>query len=329
MLIHGGDFPRQTVYVPVFGKTLKLRDHGRMWPNSLSMEDILEVELITSGAAGGKGQDVGFTISFRDGRKALASASQQAFLKLRASAMENERARDAGPAAEGPVGSASPGSEAQTRAVVAKPKRSRQPVWIAVGVIAVLWVLIFNAVNDTLEEPTTTVAQTAPIAPPEQPTTANTRFVSVEATEERTTPGGSVVNRLYRGQRVEITAREGEWVRVTPLNLEARWVRAADLSTSRPEASAQPVLPVALADPRIQGIPAVGEDGAKERDVIAMRTAAAALIQQRRCSGVEIAGMSTRVDGVYYLACTGERQNRFFVFEGDRVRFCSGRAESC
>jgi hypothetical protein len=69
----------------------------------------------------------------------------------------------------------------------------------------------------------------------ETPLGPNTYYVSVDVTDERTAAGGGVVeNSIYRGQRVEVTDRSGDWVRVTGLQYTPRWVRASHLSRERP-----------------------------------------------------------------------------------------------
>lgn len=66
----------------------------------------------------------------------------------------------------------------------------------------------------------TTTSSTSTLV--ERPRTPNTRYVNVAMTEERSSPGGPVENRIYRGQRVEITDRDGEWARVTELRYDPR-----------------------------------------------------------------------------------------------------------
>jgi hypothetical protein len=63
-----------------------------------------------------------------------------------------------------------------------------------------------------------------------EPPGADIRYVSVYATEERSSPDGEIIHRSYQGQRFVVTATDGEWVRVTPLEHDARWVRASDLT---------------------------------------------------------------------------------------------------
>lgn len=164
---------------------------------------------------------------------------------------------------------------------------------------------------------------------PETPSSSNVFYVIVEVTDERTTPGGGVVeNRIYRGQLVEVTDRRGEWVRVTGLQYSPRWVRASHLSRERPAPRPQPQLATDLIDARIQGIPAVGEEGHREADVRALRTGAAHLLASGQCRRIEIGGKSVNREGVYWVNC-GEDQNRFFTIRNGEPHFCGRNASSC
>lgn len=154
-------------------------------------------------------------------------------------------------------------------------------------------------------------------------------FVNVEVTDERTEPGGGVVeNRIYRGQRVEVSDRRGEWVRVTGLRYSPRWVRASHLSRERPAPLMQPALASDLTDSRIEGIPGVGEDGHNEFDVTALRTGAAHLLASGQCQRIEMGSKSVNRAGVYWVNC-GEDQNRFFTMRSGQPRFCGRRVSSC
>jgi hypothetical protein len=180
-----------------------------------------------------------------------------------------------------------------------------------------------------VEPGTPAPAQTSRAEVAETPLGPNTYFVSVEVTDERTAPGGGVVeNRIYRGQRVEVTDRQGEWVRVTGLQYTPRWVLASHLSRQRPAPLPQPELAPDLMDARIQGIPGVGEDGHSEADVTALRTAAAQLLASGQCRAIEIGSKSVNRAGVYWVNC-GEDQNRFFTMRSGGPRFCGRSASSC
>lgn len=160
------------------------------------------------------------------------------------------------------------------------------------------------------------------------PDTPNTRYVNVAMTEERSSPGGAVVNRIYRGQRLEVTDREGAWVRVTELRYDPRWVRASDLSRERPAPLEQPALAPDLMDPRIQGIPGVGEEGHNEADVRALRMASAQLLASEQCRQVEMGNRSVNRSGVYWVNC-GENSNRFFTMRDGEPHFCGRNADAC
>lgn len=171
-------------------------------------------------------------------------------------------------------------------------------------------------------------ARTPAAVPAERPLGPNTYFVSVGMTEERSSPNGPVVNRIYRGQRLEVTDRDGAWVRVTELRYDPRWVRASDLSRERPQELPQPELPPNLNDERIQGIPAVGEDGHTEADVRALRMGAASLLASGQCRSIEIGSESVNQQGLYWVNC-GENSNRFFKIVDGEPQFCGRSAAAC
>lgn len=183
---------------------------------------------------------------------------------------------------------------------------------------------------DTTAEPAPepAAAPTPAATPTERPVGPNTYFVSVGMTEERSSPNGPVVNRIYRGQRVEVTDRREGWMRVTELRFDPGWVRASDLSRQRPEALTQPDLSPDLNDERIQGIPAVGEDGHTEADVRALRTGAASLLASGQCRSIEIGSESVNQQGLYWVNC-GENANRFFRIVDGEPQFCGRSAGAC
>jgi hypothetical protein len=168
----------------------------------------------------------------------------------------------------------------------------------------------------------------APAEVAEAPLGPNTYFVVVDVTDERTAPGGGEVeNRIYRGQRVEVTDRQGEWARVTGLQYTPRWVRASHLSREHPGTLPQPDLAPDLNDPRIR-IGTVGEYGLTEADVRALRTAGARLLASGECGVIEDGAPSSSYAGVYYVNC-GENFNRFFRFSDGEPHFCGHHGGAC
>ena len=159
---------------------------------------------------------------------------------------------------------------------------------------------------------------------------AEVAYVASDVLNERLCPGTDCpsTNKVYRGQKLEVFERKDGWARVskyydsTRERIEfpqvtsptvARWVAEQYLSADAPEPLPQPVGDAFPADPRIQGIPAVGEYGLKERDVSMLRRYAAQLIASGECSGVEYGDRSVSKAGVYYVQCAGEQENRFFT----------------
>lgn len=131
-------------------------------------------------------------------------------------------------------------------------------------------------------------------------------------------PDGSITNKLYRQQKLEVFEVKGGWARVSKYydgaregvsGDVARWVSAKYLSKSRPEDKKQPSdLPN---DPRISGIPEVGQFGATETDVRILHTAAKHFLETNKCDKIEYGDKSTSKPNTYYLNCGGPT-NHFF-----------------
>ena len=81
-------------------------------------------------------------------------------------------------------------------------------------------------------------------------------------------------------------------------------------------------------DPRVRGIPQVGENGASEHDVAAMRSAAEMLLAAGECSEIAYAGTSPVGRDIHYVNCGGY-QNRYFRTDQDRTVYCGTSASGC
>lgn len=152
-----------------------------------------------------------------------------------------------------------------------------------------------------------------------------TAYVEPLETEERSAPDGPVVNRIYRGQRLDIYAVEGDWARVTAPNFDPRWVRTSDLTDAPP---AEPDRSATAGDPRLAALPGVGDYGHTEADVEALRAGALQLLNSGQCSRIDDANKSVSVAGVYFINC-GEDSNRFFRMQDGEPRFCGRSASAC
>lgn len=152
-------------------------------------------------------------------------------------------------------------------------------------------------------------------------------FVARTEIDVKDAPDGATVNQFYRGQRLEIFSTEGEWVRITSLSHDPRWVRRSDLSQTQPGPLLQPG-GAGADDPRLAALPRVGEYGHSEADVLALRAGARELLASGACSRIDDANKSVNASGLYYVNC-GEVSNRFFRMEGGRPRFCGRMAEGC
>ncbi len=155
-------------------------------------------------------------------------------------------------------------------------------------------------------------------------------YVSGDVLNVRLCPADDcpVTNRIYKGEKVTVYEQVGDWARISEFydsyaeRLEfpqigsetvARWVAFSYLSMTKPEKKEQPQLDAALTDPRINGIPDVGDYGLTLEDVTILRRYAAELLESGECSSIELGDKSTTKPNTYYVSCTGESNNRFFT----------------
>ncbi|ATE62754.1 SH3 domain-containing protein [Thauera sinica] len=148
-----------------------------------------------------------------------------------------------------------------------------------------------------------------------------TYYVKEAALEERLAPSasGSVTNRIYRRQKVEVFEIKDGWARVSKYydgavegkaSQVARWVLASGLSSTQPAELPQPSI---QSDPRIakDAIPKVGQHGLTEQDVQILHKGALRFLNSGKCSRVEYGDKSTSKANTYYVNCGGP--NLFFT----------------
>lgn len=156
------------------------------------------------------------------------------------------------------------------------------------------------------------------------------RYVSVEVLNVRLCPADHcpVTNRIYRQQAVEVFEVRGEWARISKYydaaiertsapTLEgsqaARWVALTYLVKERPGDVKRPEPESSPSDPRIGGIPRVGEYGLSRADVLRLVKYAKRLLENGECEAIDVGDKSVSRSGTYYVHCVGESQNRFFT----------------
>lgn len=131
------------------------------------------------------------------------------------------------------------------------------------------------------------------------------------------TSDSKLTNRLYRQQRVDVFEVRDGWARVSKYydgRIEgqpgqvARWISARHLSSNRPPDLAQPALP---RDPRISGLPSVGDGGLNRKDVLILYRGAMHFLKTKRCKRIEYGDKSVSRKNTYYVNCGGP-QNIFF-----------------
>jgi hypothetical protein len=144
-------------------------------------------------------------------------------------------------------------------------------------------------------------------------------YVTADSLNVRLAPDSKakITNKLYRQQKLYVFEVKGEWARISKYysgateivsGEVARWVSAKYLSNFLPKDKKQPNI---ANDPRIKGIPKVGEYGATEKDVEILYAAAKHFLESKKCKKIEYGDKSTSKPNTYYLNCGGTK-NHFF-----------------
>ncbi len=146
-------------------------------------------------------------------------------------------------------------------------------------------------------------------------------YVTESVLEEHLAPSasGSVTNKIYHRQKVEVFEVKRGWARVSKYfdgafegksRQVARWVLASGLSSSLPAELPQPYFPT---DPRIakDAFPKVGQSGLTEQDVQNLNKGALKYLNSGKCARIEYGDKSTSKTNTYYINCGGP--NIFFT----------------
>ena len=142
-------------------------------------------------------------------------------------------------------------------------------------------------------------------------------YVTADSLNVRLAPDSKakITNKLYRQQKLNVFEVKGEWARISKYysgikervtGEVARWVSAQYLSNSLPKDKNQPNL---ANDPRINGIPKVGQYGATEKDVEILYAAAKHFLESKKCKKIEYGDKSTSKPNTYYLNCGGAKKS--------------------
>jgi len=101
----------------------------------------------------------------------------------------------------------------------------------------------------TLSAPSTLASISS--APPSAPTSASEHFVSVDNLNVRDQPGGKVISKLKRGEKVQIFETRNEWARISIDGQPSKWLSSNSLCSGsdcyvvlRPRPAIQPKQPV-------------------------------------------------------------------------------------
>ena len=153
------------------------------------------------------------------------------------------------------------------------------------------------------------------------PSGSSAYYVKENVLEVRLAPSsnGTVTNRIYRQQKVEVFEIRGEWARVSnyydgtvegKTGQVARWVLATGLSSSQIADLPQPTI---SQDPRIarDAFPKVGQNGLTAYDVQLLHKGALKFLNSGKCRRVEHGDKSVNKANTYYVNCGS--QNLFFT----------------
>lgn len=145
-----------------------------------------------------------------------------------------------------------------------------------------------------------------------------TYWVSGDQATEHSSPGGSVVNRVYYRQKLIAYERRDGWVRTTEAGYTPRWTRLSQLTDTQPPEKPAYAGPAGYADERIMpdAIPNPGEDGLTRADIDIIRKGAKMVLQTRPdCARIELGDKSVSRSNTYYVMCSvnGSVENVFFT----------------
>ncbi len=149
--------------------------------------------------------------------------------------------------------------------------------------------------------------------------TTGNYYVTANSLNVRLSPqsDGKISNKIYRQQKVNVFEIKLGWARISKYydgstegisGQVARWISKKYLTKKRPQDREQLTLKT---DPRINGLPKVGQYGATKRDVYILYAAAHHYLKTGLCKNVEYGDKSASKKGVYYLNCGGPK-NLFF-----------------
>ncbi len=147
------------------------------------------------------------------------------------------------------------------------------------------------------------------------------RYVSSTSLNERSSPDGPIVNKVYRGQLLQVYGSKGDWYRVTPKSSHPRYVHDDYLSATKPEP--KPKSSDVFNDSRIESgaLPTrAGQFGASAYDVETLWMGAREALDQGICSRIKDGDKSMQQSGKYYLNC-GRSRNQFFSRSGNSIYF--------
>jgi hypothetical protein len=140
-------------------------------------------------------------------------------------------------------------------------------------------------------------------------------YVNADVLNERTAPDGSVINRIYRGQKLTVYEIRDGWAQTVAPGFVERWVLFKHLSRQAPSPVSQEGVE-ALGDPRIadDAIPKAGDFGLSKNDVNVIWRGAKHMLDTGECSRIALGDKSISKPNTYYVTCE-DATNHFFTAE--------------
>lgn len=116
---------------------------------------------------------------------------------------------------------------------------------------AVLWAMVKKDTPPAPVQPHATLASISPASPPAPaPDSATEHFVSADNLNVRDQPGGKVISKLKRGEKVQVFETRNEWARISIDGQSSKWLSSKSLCSGpgcyvvpKPRPSAQLPLP--------------------------------------------------------------------------------------
>ena len=132
-------------------------------------------------------------------------------------------------------------------------------------------------------------------------------WVWVDELNVYSSPAGQPINRLYKGQKVQVRKLERNWGRISEDGFDDRWVLMGGLSRVRPDSKFADI-PGSWIRPNIRSLPTQTGSGLRESDIRLIWAGANLLIDKNPQIEIVDGDKSvSRVDSYYVLTSDSEK----------------------